>query len=36
MVNVRRSLNNETIIDPSLIEREDWSRSNPSGIWRLT
>jgi hypothetical protein len=36
MAAVRRTLNPETIIDPSLIEREDWARSNISGIWRLT
>lgn len=36
LANVRRTLNQETLLDPSLVEREDWSRSNPSGIWRLT
>lgn len=36
LANVRRNLNQETLLDPSLVEREDWSRSNPSGIWRLT
>lgn len=35
MANVRKSLNNETIVDPSLIEEADLAESNASGIIRL-
>jgi hypothetical protein len=36
MTNVRRSLNNELVVDPLMIEEEDILRPNPAGLWRLT
>jgi len=35
MAAVRKTLNNEIIVDPSLIETIDWTNPNPSGIWRI-
>lgn len=35
MAAVRKTLNNEIVVDPSLIETVDWSAPNPSGIWRI-
>jgi len=35
MAAVRKTLNNEVIVDPSLLETVDWSNPNPSGIWRI-
>lgn len=36
MASVRRTLNNEIVVDPTLIEPADILRPNPSGIWRLS
>jgi len=35
MAAVRKTLNNEIVVDPSLIETVDWTQPNPSGIWRI-
>lgn len=36
MKNVRKTLNNELVIDPSQLEAEDYMRPNPAGLIRLS